>query len=242
MPTFRQIWLFGIITILAMTSYGSSAQSRQKREDLPDIVKRTQSAAEVFEQIMGAPDKGLPSEILEDAKCVAITPSMFRAAIGFGGRYGRGVASCRTSTGWSAPAPYLMTGGSWGLQFGAQAVDLVMLVMNEKGMHHLLSSKFKIGADASAAAGPIGRHAAAGTDWKMRAQVLTYSRARGAFAGVSLNGVAVKPDEDSTRLLYGKSVPFDQIFNGAVLIPEDAKILTKTLEKYSPTTPHSSTK
>jgi len=235
MPTFRQIWLFGIITILAMTSYGSSAQSRQKREDLPDIVKRTQSAAEVFEQIMGAPDKGIPSEILEDAKCVAITPSMFRAAIGFGGRYGLGVASCRTSTGWSAPAPYLMTGGSWGLQFGAQAVDLVMLVMNEKGMHHLLSSKFKIGADASAAAGPIGRHAAAGTDWKMRAQVLTYSRARGAFAGVSLNGVAVKPDEDSTRLLYGKSVPFGQILNGAVSVPEDAKVLTETLEKYSPT-------
>lgn len=226
----------GLLTLVSQISLA------QLKEDVPDIVKRTQSAAEVFEQIMGAPDKAIPNEILDDAKCIAITPSMFRAAMGFGGRYGRGVASCRTATGWSAPAPYLMTGGSWGLQFGAQAVDLVMLVMNEKGMHHLLSSKFKIGADASAAAGPVGRHAAAGTDWKMRAQVLTYSRARGVFAGVSLNGVAVRPDNDSTRLLYGKPVPFDEILNGDVSVPQDATVLTKTLEKYCPTTPSRSGK
>ena len=226
--------------LLILLSYSSLAQSN--KDEAPDIVKRTQSAAEVFQQIMEAPDQGIPNEILDNAKCIAITPSMFRAAIGFGGRYGRGVASCRTANGWSAPAPYLMTGGSWGLQFGAQAVDLVMLVMNDKGMHHLLSSKFKIGADASAAAGPVGRHASAGTDWKMRAQVLTYSRARGVFAGVSLNGVAVKPDEDSTRLLYGKPVPFDQILNGDISVPQDATVLTNTLEKYAPTTRNGSAK
>jgi SH3 domain-containing YSC84-like protein 1 len=221
-------------SIFLLVSYNSLAQSNEK-EDVPDIVKRTQSAAEVFRAIMEAPDKGIPNEILDSTKCIAITPSMFNAGIGFGGRYGRGVASCRTAAGWSAPAPYTITGGSWGLQFGAQAVDLVMLVMNEKGMHHLLSSKFKIGADASAAAGPIGRHAAAGTDWKMRAQVLTYSRARGLFAGVTLNGVAVKPDKDSTRLLYGKLVSFDKILNGDVSVPKDTSVLTETLEKNAPT-------
>jgi lipid-binding SYLF domain-containing protein len=184
---------------------------------------------------MDAPDKGIPEEILEGAECIAVTPSMFNAGIGIGGRYGKGIASCRTSHGWSAPAPYTVAGGSWGLQFGAQAIDVVMLIMNENGMRNLLSSKFKIGADASAAAGPVGRHVAAGTDWKMRSQVLTYSRSRGVFAGVTLNGVAVQQDKDGTTLLYGRMVPFGEILRGNVATPHDTNVFVATLNKHAPT-------
>src|SRR5215469_15277366 len=144
---------------------------------------RIQSAANVLNEIMSAPDKGIPEEILSSAKCVAVVPSLLKGGFIFGGAHGKGVATCRTADGWSAPAPFTVTGGSFGLQIGVQGVDLVMVIMNDKGMQALLSSKFKLGADASAAAGPVGRHAEASTDWKMKAEVLTYSRARGLFAG-----------------------------------------------------------
>src|SRR5213082_323544 len=148
-------------------------------EEPSEQVKRMDATATVLDEIMGTPDKGIPEELLDSAKCVAVVPSMVNIGFVFGGRHGRGLATCRTSSsGWSAPAPFSITGGSWGLQIGGEAVDLVMMVMNQKGMDALLSSKFKIGADASAAAGPVGREAAADTDWKMKAQVLTYSRAR----------------------------------------------------------------
>jgi SH3 domain-containing YSC84-like protein 1 len=153
--------------------------------------------------------------------------------VGFGGEHGKGVATCKTDHGWSAPAPITITGGSWGLQLGGQAVDLVMVVTNEQGMEHLLSSKFKLGADASAAAGPVGRDTAANTDIKMRAEVLTYSRARGVFAGIDLSGAAITQDNDETRLLYGKTTSFEDILKGRVAPPRDSKLFLAAVRKYS---------
>jgi SH3 domain-containing YSC84-like protein 1 len=199
----------------------------------PDIVKRLDNSASVVNEIMGTPDKGIPSKILGDAKCVIVVPSMINIAVGFGGRHGKGVATCRTTHGWSAPAPIAITGGSWGLQLGGQAIDLVMLVMNQKGMDHLLSSKFKIGAEASGAAGPVGREVAGDTDWKMKAEILTYSRARGLFAGIDLNGASIKEDRDETAVLYGKILPFQTILSGKVPAPATSKVFLATVRKYS---------
>jgi SH3 domain-containing YSC84-like protein 1 len=164
--------------LLLLTSMGWSADEK----DRSDIDKRLDASAQVLNEIMATPDKAIPDKVMRDAKCIAVIPSMLKIAVGFGGSHGKGVATCRTEDGhWSAPAPITITGGSWGLQLGGQAVDLVLVVTNEDGMQHLLSSKFKLGADASAAAGPVGRDAGADTDWKMRAEVLTYSRAPWSF-------------------------------------------------------------
>jgi len=192
---------------------------------------RVESSATVLNEIMSAPDKGIPEEILGSAKCIAVVPSLVKGGFIFGGAHGKGMASCRTADGWSAPAPFSITGGSFGLQIGLQGVDLVMLVMNDKGMQALLSSKFKLGADASAAAGPVGRHAEASTDWKMRAEVLTYSRARGLFAGVTVNGAAIHQDEDATRELYGRLVPFKTILTGAVAAPQGGEPFIAAVRK-----------
>src|SRR5712672_2810294 len=203
-------------------------------KDNSDIDKRLDAATRVLTEIMSTPDKAIPDKVMNDARCIAVVPSMVKIAIGFGGSHGKGVATCRTTDGrWSAPAPITITGGSWGLQLGGQAVDLVMVVMNEQGMEHLLSSKFKLGADASAAAGPVGRDAAADTDIKMRAEVLTYSRARGLFAGIDLSGSVISQDKDETRLLYGKMVPFDAILRGKVAPPASAEPFLAVVKKYS---------
>jgi len=162
-----------------------------------------------------------------------VIPSMVKIAIGFGGSHGKGVATCRTNGHWSAPVPITITGGSWGLQLGGQAVDLVMVITNDKGMDHLLSSKFKLGADASAAAGPVGRDAAADTDWKLKAEVLTYSRARGIFAGIDLNGSAITQDKDETRILYGKFIPFKEILDGNIRPKANAEAFLDAVRKYS---------
>jgi SH3 domain-containing YSC84-like protein 1 len=203
----------------------------------PDVVKRMNNSASVLTEIMGTPDKGIPRKILSDAKCIIVIPSMVNVAVVFGGRHGRGVATCRTTNsagnGWSAPAPVDITGGSWGLQLGGQAIDLVMLVMNQKGMDHLLSSKFKIGAEASGAAGPVGREAAADTDWKMKAEILTYSRARGLFAGIDLNGASIKQDRDETAVLYGKILPFQEVLSGQVQPPQGSRTFLATVRKYA---------
>lgn len=196
-------------------------------------VDRVESAATVLNEIEAAPDKGIPQDILGSADCVAVVPSMLKGGFIVAARYGRGVASCRTAKGWSAPAFFAIEGGSFGFQVGGQAVDLVMLIMNKQGMDNLLSSKFQLGADASVAAGPVGRHAAADTDWKMRAQVLTYSRARGVFAGVSLAGARIRQDKDSTREFYGRMVPFKTSLIGEIDAPNSAFPFLDSLSKWA---------
>src|ERR1700693_1483117 len=203
-------------------------------KDQSDIEKRLDASARVLNEVMAVPDKAIPDKVMHDAKCIAVIPSMVKIAVGFGGSHGKGVATCRTESGrWSAPAPITITGGSWGLQLGGQAVDLVMIVTNDDGMQHLLSSKFKLGADASAAAGPVGRDTGADTDWKMRAEVLTYSRARGLFAGIDLNGSAVTQDKDETRILYGRFEPFNEILSGKVRPKEASEPFLAAVRKYS---------
>lgn len=211
----------------------ASATWAKVDKDESDIQKRIENAANVLNEIMGTPDKAIPDKIMNEAKCIAVIPSMVKIAVGFGGNHGKGVATCRAAHGWSAPAPITITGGSWGLQLGGQAVDLVMVVTNDQGMQHLLESKFKLGAEASAAAGPVGRDTGADTDWKMRAEVLTYSRARGIFAGIDLSGAALTQDKDSTRILYGKMVPFESILRGKVSPPSGSDAFLSTVKKYS---------
>jgi SH3 domain-containing YSC84-like protein 1 len=220
-----------VVALLCVASIAlaSDPDEENKAED------RIKAAANVLDEIQSAPDQGVPEEVLGSAECVAIVPSMLKGGFIVGARYGRGVASCRTPKGWSAPAFFTVQGGSVGLQIGGQAVDLVMLIMNQDGMRNLLSSKFKLGADASVAAGPVGRHAAADTDWKLRAQVLSYSRARGAFAGLELSGAAIKQDKDSTREFYGRMVPFKTALTGTIDAPANAYVLLSTLAKWAKT-------
>src|SRR5438477_3479623 len=176
-----------------------------------DSVARLQSSVEVLHAIMATPDKGIPEEVLSNAKCILVVPDLIKGGFIFGAKHGRGIASCRTSNGWSAPAFVSVGGGSWGLQIGVENVDLVLLVMNDCGLQHLLSSKFALTGEGSVAAGPVGRHASAGTDWKLNTQVLTYSRSRGAFAGITLEGAVIQQDDDSTRAIYGKHMMFRKI-------------------------------
>jgi lipid-binding SYLF domain-containing protein len=164
-----------------------------------DSIERLQMSSDVLHSIMDAPDKGIPEEVVSGAKCIVVVPHLLKGGFIVGGEHGRGIASCRTPEGWSAPAFVSIGGGSWGLQIGVEGVDLVMLVMNDQGFQHLLSSEFQISGDASAAAGPVGRHASAGTDWKLNSELLTYSRSRGVFAGITLDGAVVQQDSDSTR-------------------------------------------
>ena len=194
---------------------------------------RVEAAGTVLDEIQAAPDQRIPEEILGSAECVAVVPSLLNGGFVFGGRYGKGVASCRTQKGWSAPAFFTISGGSFGLQIGGQATDVVMLIMNKNGMNHLLSSQFKLGADASAAAGPVGRHASADTDWKMRAEVLTYSRSRGLFAGLELSGAVIKQDKDSTYEFYGHMVPSKTALKGEIEAPKAAYPFLNTLAKWA---------
>jgi SH3 domain-containing YSC84-like protein 1 len=225
----KRLLLLCVIAALCVASFASDDSLDNKATD------RLQAAATVLDEIQGTPDKGMPEEVLGSAQCVAVVPSMLKGGFIVGARFGRGVASCRTPTGWSAPAFFSVEGGSFGLQIGGQAVDLVMLIMNDNGMRNLLSSKFKLGADASVAAGPVGRHAAADTDWKMRAQVLSYSRARGIFAGLELNGAAIHQDKDSTREFYGRMVPFRTSLQGNIEAPKGAYPFLSTLAKWAKT-------
>lgn len=207
--------LLSLVLLLIVGTAGSVAWANE-REDVTDRLKYS---TEVLKAIMEAPDKGIPEEVLEDAKCMMIVPHLVKGGFIFGAKYGRGVASCRTPSGWSAPAFVAIGGGSWGLQIGVEAVDLVMLMMNERGMQHLLSSKFQISGEGSAAAGPVGRHASAGTDWKMNTELLTYSRSKGAFAGVTLEGTVVQQDDDATRSVYRKKLGFRAILSGKTATP-----------------------
>jgi len=201
--------------------------------DREDDVKRTDKAAEVFQQIMNTPDKGIPHDLLESAKCIAIIPGDVKFAFIFGGNYGRGLATCRTGYGWSAPMFVAIDGGSVGYQIGGSSTDLVMLFMNDHALQSLLSDKFKLGADASVAAGPVGRTADAGTDLKLNAEILSYSRAKGIFAGVALDGAVVQADKSGDKAMYGDDVDRHQILNGRVAVPESARGLLHELSAYA---------
>jgi lipid-binding SYLF domain-containing protein len=222
-----------LLLLLVVVCLGAYALAADEPERGSKAADRAQAAADVLDEIQGAPDKGIPQEVLGSAQCVAVVPSLLKGGFIVGARYGRGLASCRTPKGWSAPAFFIVQGGSVGFQIGGQAVDLVMLIMNDNGMRHLLASKFALGADASVAAGPVGRHAEGNTDWKMRAEVLTYSRARGIFAGVSLNGAVVKQDKDSTREFYGRMVPFRTSLKGDIEPPAGANAFLTELAKWA---------
>src|SRR5512146_3445697 len=175
------------VALVAILSLGA-ATAAWAESDRQDTMDRLDHAGSVLHEIMAAPDNGIPEEVLEHAKCIAVVPHMIKGGFVFGAQNGRGVTTCRTAKGWSAPAFFAITGGSWGLQIGIEGVDLVMIIQNEKGMRQLMSSKFQLGADASAAAGPVGRHASANTDWTLETEILTYSRAQGAFAGLTPSG------------------------------------------------------
>ncbi|MGB8259375.1 MAG: lipid-binding SYLF domain-containing protein [Terracidiphilus sp.] len=204
--------LIGTLTLTTGTLWGASGRQ--------DSIERLRLSADVLHAAINAADKGIPEEVVRNAKCIVVVPHLVKGGFIIGGEHGRGVAICRTAEGWSAPAFVSIGGGSWGLQIGAEAVDLVMLAMNDQGLQHLLSSKFKIGGDASASAGPVGRHASAGTDWKLNTEMLTYSRSRGAFVGISLDGAVVEPDADSTRAIYGGDPAFRAILSGNVRAPK----------------------
>lgn len=210
--------LLTFVAILSMTA-ASSAWAATDREATMD---RLDHAGRILHEVMAAPDSGIPEEVLEHAKCLAVVPHMLKGGFIIGAQNGRGVATCRTGKGWSAPSFFVITGGSWGLQIGLEGVDLVMVIQNEQGMRQLMSSRFQLGGDASAAAGPVGRHASANTDWKLDTEILTYSRARGAFAGLTLTGAAIRPDDDSTKAIYGRRVTTRSILEGRIATPASA--------------------
>jgi SH3 domain-containing YSC84-like protein 1 len=200
--------------------------------DRDDDLSRIQNATRVFQEIMSAPDKGIPNGILESAKCIAIIPGDKKFAFVFGGNYGRGVATCHTAHGWSAPMFVAVDGGSVGYQIGGSSTDLVMIFMNDHALQSLLGDKFKLGADASVAAGPVGRNAAAGTDIRMNAEILSYSRTKGVFAGVSLDGAVVQADKSGDRAMYGDEVNRHEILSGKVSVPESARPLVREIGRY----------
>jgi lipid-binding SYLF domain-containing protein len=201
--------------------------------DREDDVNRTHKAAEVFKAIMDTPDKGVPQDLLESAKCIAIIPGDVKFAFIFGGSYGRGLATCRTGHGWSAPMFVAIDGGSVGYQIGGSSTDLVMLFMNDHALQSLMSDKFKLGADASVAAGPVGRSAAAGTDLKLNAEILSYSRTKGVFAGVSLDGAVMQADKSGDKAMYGDNVNRQEILSGKVAVPASARSLLHEINGYA---------
>jgi len=211
------------ISILLMSLLGTVGTYAFAGSDREDTVERMQKSVDVLQSIMSTPDKGIPEEVLEHAKCIAVVPHMIKGGFVFGAENGRGIATCRTPNGWSAPAFFAITGGSWGLQIGVEGVDLVMIFQGDKGMLRLEDAKFQLGADASAAAGPVGRHATADTDWKLNTEILTYSRAKGAFAGLTLTGADVRRDDDSMDAFYGHDVSTHRVLRGEVATPASAE-------------------
>ena len=217
------VLLMGVVGMAGTYAFAGSGRE--------DSVARLQSSVEVLHAVMATPDKGIPEEVLSNAKCILVVPNLVKGGFVFGGKHGRGVATCRTGAGWSAPAFVSVGGGSWGLQIGVEEVDLVMLVMNDQGLQHLLSSKFELTGEGSVAAGPVGRHASAGTDWKMNTEMLTYSRSKGIFAGLTLEGAVVEQDNDSTRAIYGKHMMFRRILSGKAATPRSADAFMKAVSE-----------
>ncbi len=219
----RTVMVAVLLSAMVVPAFADSAREKD--------ISRIRNARFAFEDIMRAPDKGIPQELLGSAQCIAIIPGEKRAAFVFGGTYGRGLVTCRAGNSWSAPAFLMVSGGSFGFQIGGSSTDLILIFRNRGGMDRLLSDKFTVGADATAAAGPVGRHAAAATDVEMHAEILTYSRSRGVFAGVSLNGAVVKPDRDADVAMYGADVEPKSILDGHVQAPADAHGLIEVISR-----------
>jgi lipid-binding SYLF domain-containing protein len=219
--------------ILALSTLTLCCAQVALASDREDDVARTHKAALVFKEIMDAPDKGIPSDTLAKAKCIAIIPGDKKFAFVFGGSYGRGLASCRTGHGWSGPIFIAIDAGSVGFQIGGSSTDLVLLFMNDHALQSLLGDKFKLGADASVAAGPVGRDATAATDVRLNAEILSYSRSKGVFAGISLDGAGVMADKSGDQAMYGNSVTRRAIIDGKVAVPASAEGLVHVLRGYS---------
>lgn len=224
--------------LIAFFSIGAVAQTSAKKEQKePNETRRAGAAATVFSEIINAPDKRIPESVLQDTDCIAVFPDVLNAAFIFGGRYGKGLISCRTGNDWSKPVFMKMKGGSLGWQIGGQSTDYVLLFMTENSIRSLLTSKFTVGTEASVAAGPVGRTAAASTDTRIKSQILSYSRTKGAFAGLALNGVSIAPDSKANKNVYGKKAELEQLLKQASsdslavgVYPESLKSLAKKPE------------
>ena len=221
-----------IATGLLCSALTAGSTSAYAATDKAKLVERLQDAQAVITQIMATPDKGIPNSIMASANCVTVIPSYKKAAFVVGAQYGQGVVTCRTPKGWSAPVFVQLAGGSFGFQIGVQGTDLIILAMNDRGLQDMLKNKFKLGADAAASAGPVGRNAQAGTDWKMNAELLTYSRSKGLFAGIDLDGSVLSQNEDDTRVMYGAAIPFETILKGNKPTPDEARPFVRTVAKY----------
>ncbi len=213
------------VVLLASSSFAHAASS------VSDLQRRVDAAKVVLDQILGTSDRTIPLNILEKATCVGVVPGMKKAAFLFGAQYGQGVVTCRTGHGWSAPVFIRMAGGSFGFQIGGQSTDLILVAVNSRGFQDLLKSKFQIGGDASAAVGPVGRDSQAATDLRMNAELLTYSRSKGIFGGIDLNGTSVSQNMDDTTTYYGASHSFNSILKGAVPVPAGAVPFVRTVAK-----------
>lgn len=224
--------ILGVLCGFALFAGMVPARAADQASDQAKIQERLNDAADVIQQIMAAPDKGIPSSILAGAACVVVVPAYKKGAFIIGGQYGQGAATCRTPRGWSAPVFVRLTGGSFGWQIGGQSTDLVLVAMNQKGLQSMLKSKFKLGADASVAAGPVGRNAQAATDIAMNAQFLTYSRAKGIFAGLALDGTVLDQNKDIMIAEYGSPIPFETVLHGATPVPENARRFVSTVARY----------
>ena len=211
---------------------GMSSLPALAATDAAKLQDRLNAATATLDEIMKTPDKAIPDQILTDATCVGVVPGLVKGAFIFGGEYGQGVVTCRTGHGWSGPVFIKMAGGSFGFQIGGQGTDLVLVAVNQKGFQDLLKSKFKIGGDAAAAAGPVGRDAQAATNWKLQSELLTWSRSKGLFAGIDLNGVVVSENMDDTTAFYGQPHQFEEILKGNVLPPDQARPFVGTVARY----------
>ena len=218
--------------LAAAALLAGTAQASFAAEGKAKLVERLNNSKLVLDEIMGTPDKGIPQSILAGASCVVVIPGFKKGAFVVGIQYGRGVATCRTGHGWSAPSFVKLEGGSYGLQAGGQSTDLVLVAMNKDGLQHMLKNKFKIGGDAAASAGPVGRNAQAGTDWKLNSEFLTYSRSKGLFAGIDLDGTVLSQSEEDTREMYGANVPYTTILQGSTVTPAAAMPFERTVAKY----------
>jgi SH3 domain-containing YSC84-like protein 1 len=222
-----------IVTIAIASALIAASANVWAASAREDSVERLESAADVLHSIQAAPDRGIPDSVLNDAKCIIVVPHLIKGGFVFGAKHGRGVATCRTGDGWSAPAFVSIGGGSWGLQIGVEEVDLIMLVMNDRGVQHLLSSKFELSGEGAVAAGPVGRQAVAGTDWKLNTEILSYSRTKGVFAGLTLEGAVVEQDNDSTYSIYDHEPSFRNVLSGRVGVPGPADVFLREVHSIS---------